>query len=415
MTRRTKWGARVARCAAGAVVACAVAGRAAAQVAVRGETVYTMAGAPITDGVVLVGKSGTIERVGPAGGVAVPRGYRLLRAKVVTPGLIDAHTVVGLAGALNAPFDQDQLEKSNPIQPELRAIDAYNSRELLVGWLRHYGITTIHTGHGPGALMSGQTMIVKTRDVLGPADVLDSTAMVAMTIGPEVGRTFSPKSPESRTKGIAMLRAQFVKAQEYARKRAAATPDKPVPRDLGLEVTAGILEGRTPVLVTAQSARDIESALRLQKEFGFKMVLDGAAESYLLIDQLKAAGVPVIVHPAMARNADVLENATVETPAKLRGAGLAVALQSGYEAYVPKTRVVLFEAGIAAAWGVPKEQALGMITIDAARILGVDRRVGSLEAGKDGDLALFDGDPFEYTSHVCAVVLGGEVVAEGCH
>src|SRR5690349_7572557 len=150
---------RAARALAGAAGAMlAFANGAWAQVAVRG------------------GKAGTIERVGPAGGVSIPKGYRVLNAKVVTPGLIDAHTVVGLAGALNAPFDQDQLEKSNPIQPDLRAVDAYNSRELLVGWLRHYGITTIHTGHGPGAIISGQTMVVKTRDVLTPRDVLDSTA-----------------------------------------------------------------------------------------------------------------------------------------------------------------------------------------------------------------------------------------------
>jgi imidazolonepropionase-like amidohydrolase len=393
----------------------AFASGARAQVAVRGETVYTMAGAPIKNGVVLVGRAGTIERVGPAGSVSIPKGYRVLTAKVVTPGLIDAHTVVGLSGSLNAPFDQDQLDKSNPIQPDLRAVDAYNSRELLVGWLRHYGITTIQTGHGPGALISGQTMIVKTRDVLRPRDVLDSTAMVAMTVGPEVEKTFAPKSPGSRTKGIAMLREELVKAQEYVKKRSAATAEKPVPRDLDLDIVADVLAGKIPALVTAQSARDIETALRLAREFGFHLVLDGAAESYLLLDQLKAAQVPVIIHPTMVRNAGLMQNATVETVAKLRAAGLTVALQSGYEAYVPKTRVVLFEAAMAAGWGLPPDQALSSITIDAARILGVERRVGSLEAGKDGDLALFDGDPLEYVSHVCAVVMDGDVVEQGCH
>ncbi len=388
---------------------------ATAQVAVKGEMVYTMAGAPIRNGVVLVGRDGKIERVGPAGGTSVPKGYRVLTAKVVTPGLIDAHTVVGLAGSLNAPFDQDQLEKSNPIQPDLRAVDAYNSRELLVGWLRHYGITTIHTGHGPGALVSGQTMIVKTRDVLTARDVLDSSAMLAMTIGPEVGKVFAPKSPGSRTKGVAMLREELVKAQEYARKRPAATAEKPVPRDLDLEIMGRLLGGQLTALVTAQTARDLETALRLQREFGFRMVLDGAAESYLVLDQIKAAGIPVIVHPTMVRNAALLQNATLETIAKLRAAGLTVALQSGYESYVPKTRVVLFEAALAASWGLPKDQALASITIDAARILGVDKRVGSLETGKDGDLALFDGDPFEYVTHVCATIMDGDVVEEGCH
>ena len=407
---------RFARSLVGAAgVMLANAGGLQAQVAVRGETVYTMAGAPIKNGVVLVGKAGAIERVGPAGSVSIPKGYRVLNAKVVTPGLIDAHTVVGLAGALNAPFDQDQLEKSNPIQPDLRAVDAYNSRELLVGWLRHYGITTIHTGHGPGALISGQTMIVKTSEVLTPRDVLDSTAMVAMTIGPEVEKTFAPKSPGSRTKGIAMLREEFVKAQEYAKKRSAATAEKPVPRDLNLDILSDVLAGKIPALVTAESARDIETTLRLAREFGFRLVLDGAAESYLVLDQLKAAKVPVVVHPTMIRNAGLMQNATVETIAKLRAAGLAVALQSGYEAYVPKTRVVLFEAAVAAGFGLPPDQALASITIDAARILGVAQRVGSLEAGKDGDLALFDGDPLEYLTHVCAVVIDGAVVEEGCH
>ena len=403
------------RTALGLAALLAAAAPAAAQIAVRGETVYTMAGAPIRNGVVLVGRDGKIQRVGPAAGVSVPKGYKVLSAKVVTPGLIDAHTVVGLAGSVNAPFDQDQLEKSNPIQPDLRAVDAYNSRELLVGWLRHYGITTIHTGHGPGAIISGQTMVVKTRDVLTPRDVLDSTAMLAMTIGPEVPKTFAPKSPGSRPKEVAMLREELVKAQEYARKRAAATTEKPVPRDLDLELTSELLAGRLPALVTAQTARDIESALRLQREFGFRMVLDGGAESYLVLDQIKAAGVPVIVHPTMVRNAGLMRNATVETVVKLRAAGLPVALQSGYEAYVPKTRVVLFEAAMAAAWGLPPDQALASITIDAARILGVDKRVGSLEAGKDGDLALFDGDPFEYVTHVCGVVMDGDLVEEGCH
>ena len=119
-----------------------------------------------------------------------------------------------------------------------------------------------------------------------------------------------------------------------------------------------------------------------------------------------------IVHPLLARAFGELKNASFETPAKLRAAGIPVALQSGYESYVPKTRVVLFEAAIAAANGLAFEEALGAITIDAARMLGVADRVGSLAVGKDGDIALYDGDPFEYTTHCVGVVIGGEVVSE---
>ncbi len=390
-----------------------VAPAAFAQVAVRGETVHTMAGAPIQNGVVLIGRNGKIERVGPASSVSIPNGYRTLSAKVVTPGLIDAHTVVGLAGYLNQPHDQDQLDRTNAIQPELRAFDAYNAEEALVEYLRTMGVTTLHTGHGPGALMSGQTMIVKTRGRNVGEALVDSVTMVAMTLGPEVSQNFAGR-PGTRSKGMALIRAELIKGQEYARNRKNATADKPVTRDLKLEILADLLEGKVKGLVTANRVSEILAALRLQKEFGFPLVLDGAAESYLVIDEIKAAGVPVIIHPTMARHGGTLQNATFETAKLLRDAGIPVALQSGFEGYVPKTRVVLFEAAIAAGYGLSFQEALNTITLSAARILGIANRVGSLEAGKDGDVALFDGDPFEYQTRVCGVVIEGAVVSERC-
>lgn len=381
-----------------------------AQVAVRGETVYTMTGAPITDGVVLI-LDGKIERVGTAAQVSIPAGYKTLTAKVVTPGLIDAHTVVGLSGYLNQPGDQDQLETSAPIQPELRAIDAYNARETLVGYLRSFGITTIHTGHGPGALVSGQTMIVKTRDGATEASVINPAAMIAVTLG-NAGLAGTGRSPGTRSKAIAMLRAELIKAQEYQAKMDAAAADKKPEKNLRLDALARVIKGEIPLLVTAHRATDLLSALRVASEFKIKVVLDGAAESYLLIDQIKAAGVPVIVHPTMARNGGETENLSMETAATLFKAGIPIALQSGFESYVPKTRVVLFEAAEAASNGLTFEQALATVTMGAARILGISSRVGSLEAGKDGDLALFDGDPFEFTSHVTAVIIDGRIVSE---
>lgn len=379
---------------------------AAAQLAVRGEIVHTMAGEPIRDGVVLIGRDGKIERVGPASEVRIPTGYRTLTGKVVTPGLVDAHSVVGLAGYMNQPHEQDQLDRSNAIQPELRAIDAYNARERLVEWIREHGVTTVHTGHGPGALISGQTMIVKTRGENVEEAVVQPVTMVAMTLGPEVSRNYNSR-PGTRAKGVAMLRAEFLKAQAYMEKKDAA-------RDLKMETLAKVLRGEIPALITAQRATEILAALRLQQEFGFRLILDGAAEAYMVIDEIRAAGVPVILHPTMARHSGTLENATLESARILRDAGIPVALQSGYEGYVPKTRVVLFEAAMAAAYGLPFEQALATVTIDAARILGIADRVGSLEKGKDGDVAIFDGDPFEYTSRVCGVVIEGQVVSETC-
>ena len=381
-----------------------------AQVAVRGETVHTMAGAPIEDGVVLI-REGKIDRVGPASSVSIPDGFRVLTAKVVTPGLIDAHTVVGIAGYLNQPHDQEQLEPSAPMQPELRAMDAYDARERLVEWLREFGITTIHTGHAPGALISGRTMIVKTRGANVEEAVLVPDAMVTATLG-DSARAEDRKAPGTRAKMVAMLRTELVKAQGYLDKQASDDDEKKPDRDLRLEVFAKMLQRELPLLVTAQRSQDILTAIRLAKEFDLRLVLDGAAESYLVSEQIRASGYPVILHPTMYRTGGETENLTMEAASRLKAANILFALQSGYESYVPKTRVVLFEAAVAAANGLSFEEAFATITIDAARLLGIDDRVGSLEAGKDGDVALYDGDPFEYTSHCVGTVIEGEVVSE---
>lgn len=382
----------------------------AQQLAVQGETVYTMAGQVIRDGVVLT-RDGKVEQVGPASEVKIPAGYKILRAKVVTPGLVDARSVVGLSGYLNQPHDQMQLELSASVQPELRATDAYNARERLVEWLRSFGVTTVHTGHAPGALISGQTMIVKTYgDEVDDAVVVPS-AMVAATLG-TAGMGQAGKSPGTRAKQISMLRSEFIKAKEYDAKQTSAKEDQKPTRDLRVEALVRVLKREIPLLVNAQRAQDIISALRLAKEFNLRLILDGAAESYLVMDEIKAAKVPVIIHPTMFRAGGETENLSMETAATLRKAGIQVALQSGYETYVPKTRVVLFEAAVAASNGLTLEEALATVTIDAARILGINNRLGSLEKGKDADLALFDGDPFEYTSHVIGVIINGKIVSE---
>ncbi len=382
-----------------------------AQLAIRGEQVYTMAGDPITDGVVLV-RDGVIEQVGAASDITIPNGYRTLTAAVVMPGLIDAHSVVGLAGQYNYAHDQDQLETSNPIQPELRALDAYNAREPLVEWVRNLGVTTVHTGHGPGALISGQTMVVKTSGETLAEALVESVTMVAMTLGPRVSSNF--KSPGTRAKGVAMLRSKLVEAQAYREKWQDDDEDNDPTRNLQLEILTQVLDGDIPALVTAHKVTEIMAALRLKEEFGLNLVLDGASEAYLVLDAIKAADVPVLIHPPMMRAGGETASAAMDTAVKLHEAGIPFAFQSGFEAYVPKTRVVHFEAAIAAAHGLPRNVALAAITRTPAEILGLSDRIGTLEAGKDADLVLFDGDPLEYTTHTCGVVINGVVISETC-
>jgi imidazolonepropionase-like amidohydrolase len=419
-----------------------------AQIAVRGKMIHTMAGPPVKNGVVVV-TDGKVAAVGPAAKIDIPDGYRVIDAQVVTPGLIDAHSALGLSGMLNQPHDQDQLEHSAAIQPELRAIDAYNARDELIAWVRSFGVTTIHTGHAPGELISGQTLVVKTNGSTVADQLLVEARAVAATLADSAMKE-GAKSPGTRGKMMSMLRAELLKAKEYAarhKRHAEAqakaanekpadekpadekpaddkkegdeeeggkpkTPENPPARDLKLETLARVLSGELPLLLTADRAQDIASALRLADEFDIKLWLDSAAESYLLIDEIKQASVPVIIHPTMARAMHDRENMSMETASKLVAAGIPVALQSGYEAYVPKTRVVLFEAAQAAANGLTFEQALATITTSAARLLGVDDRVGSIAVGKDGDLALYDGDPFEYATHCVGTIIDGQLVSE---
>ncbi len=424
------------------------AASAAAQVAIKAKSIITMGPAgTIPDGVVVI-TAGKVSAVGPGASTAIPAGFKVLEAAVAVPGLVDAHSTAGLSGIYNQRHDSDQLERSAPIQPELRALDAYNPREKLIEYVRSLGVTTLNTGHAPGELISGQMMVVKTTGNSVAEALVKNPSALAATFSP-IAEKDGAKSPGTRAKMMALLRAEFIKAQEYqtkwdrfaekqakfdkgepikpdapadaaagggadagAAKHDPKAPPTPPERSLRLETLVNVLRGELPLLITANRAQDIDAVLRLAAEFKIKVWLDGAAEAHMVVDQIKAAGIPVIVHASTQRAFGDTQNQSMENAAILRKAGVTIAIQSGYEGYVPKTRVVLLEAALAAANGLSREQALAAITIDAATILGVQARVGSLEIGKDGDIALYDGDPFEYATHCTGVVIEGKVVSE---
>lgn len=379
------------------------------QTAIKAEIIYTVSGATIKNGVILV-KDGKIEKVGSAKEISIPKNYAVVSSKVVTPGFIDARSVVGLSGALNIPTDQDQLEKSSPIQPELRAIDAYNPEEKLVGYVRDFGVTTMHTGHGIGALVSGQTMVVKTKPGKIDEVTLVPMEMLAMTIGSSVEGNFT--SPGTKAKQIAMIRSEFLKAQAYMQKQNDKDTSKRPAIDLKYEALSKLLKGEVKALITVNSSNDIMNAIRLAKEFKFKLVIDGAAEAYRMIDEIKACKAEVILHSTMARNAGDMVNMTRESAAILTAANIQVSIETGYEGYVPKTHVLLFEAALAVTYGLPYEEGLKSITLNPAKLLGIDKRVGSIEQGKDADLVLFDGDPFEYLTKILKVMIDGQWVSK---
>lgn len=383
--------------------------KANAQIAIKAETIHTANGKPIQQGVILI-KNGKIEQVGT--GIPIPAGYTVYEAKVVTPGLVDARSMVGISGSINIPTDQDQLEKSSPLQPDLRAIDAYNPDEMLVTYVRNNGVTTLHTGHGIGALVSGQTMIAKTKPGTVEKVTIKPLAMLAMTISPSVGSQYA--SPGTRAKQMAMLRTELIKAQAYAKKAADKDSTKQPARDLKMEILAQLLKGDIKALVTANSTNDIMNAIRLAKEFNLKLVLDGASEAYRITDEIKTAGAEVILHATMARNGGDMVNMTRESAALLTAAGITVSIETGFEGYVPKTRVLVHEAAQAMVHGLTYDEAIKAITINPAKLLGLENRIGTIAPGKDADLVLYNGDPFEYLTRVCMVMIDGEIVFRGC-
>ena len=382
---------------------------------IEGKRVHTVSGAVIEDGAVLV-EGGLISAVGPADAVPTPADAVVVTGAVVTPGLIDAWSTAGLTGPRNHGPDQDHAERDAPVRPDLRAIDAFHPRDPLLDWIRGYGVTVVNAGPSPGQPVSGRTLVAENRVARVSELALDPDAFVVLSLGDVTKDRFSDQGTASRMGAAATIRQSLVDARDYAARRGLPVADRP-PVDLGMEALVELLEGERRALVHAHRADDIDTALRLADEFGIEIVVAGGAEAWLMAEALAAAEVPVLVGPVMARSWRDGEqrNSRFSCAATLADAGVTVAFMSGYEGYVPKVRVVLWEAAVAGAHGLGAERTLAALTIDAARILGIADRTGSLEVGKRADVAVYDGDPFEYASHACTVVVGGEVVSDTCH
>lgn len=380
----------------------ASAAQAPAPLLIRAKTLYTMAGAPVANGAVLI-RDGKIAAVGA--NVSAPAGTRTIEAEVATPGFVDCRATVGLTGIFNSQgHDQDQLDRSGPVQPELRALDAYNPAEPLVAYLRGLGVTTALTGHAPGTLVSGTLSVVKLRGRTAEEAAVAPDWAVCATLGPgSLGANGGPGGgPGNRSRQLSMLRESL----------AGAKGAKADDGSLRKRMWARVIAREVPLVITAHKAQDIASALRLQREFGFRLILDGGAEAVRMIPEIKAAGIAVMLHPAMLRPEEDAEEASYATAARLKQAGIPFGFTSGFEGYVPKVRVVPFEAAVYAANGLGVDEALRVLTIGGATMLGLEGRIGSLEVGKDADLALFDGPPLEYTTHCRGSVIEGEF-AEG--
>jgi len=391
-------------------------------IAVVADHLYTMAdGTQGGPGVVLI-RDGKIEAVRNAPHQQPPDGYTVLKGVYVTPGLIDADTTAGISGAYNIPADQDQDEATDPNTADVRTFDSFNPNERLLKVLNQYGVTTVQSAPGPRNPIAGRAGIFKTAGTgSGPATVeqlaIRQESAMVFNLGDTPKATYGKKekAPTTRMKTAEIIRHALLDAKAYEEKwdkwkKDGTDISKQPSRDMKLEALLAVVDGRLPAIFNAYRADDIDTAIRIGSEFHLHYIVASATEGYLIADAIRRAGVPCLTGPVMQRMESLqTANATFENPALLKRAGIPIALMTGYEGYVPKNRVLLFEAGIAAANGLGMEEALRTATADAAQILGVDDQVGSLAPGKDADIALFDGDPFEYTSHVLAVLTSGQV------
>ncbi len=351
-------------------------------IAFTGATVHTMAGPPIENATLVIHKG---KIVAVDANAAIPAGAerREARGMVIMPGIVDTHSHIGqVAGA----------DRSSPIQPEVRAMDSINPRDASIAKARAGGVTTANVMPGSGFLMSGQTFYMKLRDGSTVEDIAyffpDGAVMGGMKManGTNPIRE-TPGFPGTRAKSAALLRAALTDARPYCRgKERRAKPD------LGKEALCEVLSGRRLVHFHTHRADDIMTVLRLQREFGFKVLIQHGMEAWKVAPELAAARVPVsaIVVDSPGGKLEAMES-RLETPAMLEKAGVLTSLHS--DDGIIDSRMLIRSAALAVRAGMSREGALRALTINGARQLGLEGRIGSLERGKDADFLILRGDP----------------------
>jgi imidazolonepropionase-like amidohydrolase len=333
---------------------------------------------------------------------------------VVIPGLVDAHTHLGLFGDGTGPAGQDGNEAVEPITPHVRALDALDP---MSGDLRDAilaGITTVFAVPGSANLIGGQGMVLRTHgSVVVDERVLRAPAGLKAALGENPKRVYSGKGqmPSTRLGNAAVMRQAFVAAQNYANKlkkgkrKKADAPD----RDLKQEGLLLALNREVPLRGHSHSAHDILTFVRIAEEFGLDLVIDHCTEGHLIADYLAQRGISAAVGPlAWTRSKVELRRRTAETPALLTAAGVKVAIIT--DAPVCPINLLPVCVGLAIKAGLSWEDGLRSVTVNAAEICGVADRVGSLEPGKDADLVVLSGDPFEVQTRVEQVWIAGEPV-----
>lgn len=335
-----------------------------------------------------------------------------LEGKIVFPGFIDAHTHLGILEEIFQDDGDDLNEFTEPVTPELRALDAVNPLDLGFCDAASGGVTAVMTGPGSANVIGGTNMVMKTAGNSFEEMILAAQAGLKVAFGENPKRVFNEqkKVPCTRMGIAALLRQTLIDAEDYLNKKSKTpSSDEVFERDLGMENMALVLQKKIPLRVHAHRADDILTALRITDEFGIEMVLEHGTEAHKVIPELQKRNIPVVLGPTLSSRSKVeLAGMTWRTAALLEKAGILVALTTDHNV-IPVQYLPLC-AALAVKNGMSEEAALQAITLNPARILKQDKRIGSIEAGKDADLVIMSTYPLDWRSRIERVYIDGKVV-----
>ncbi|PKM41480.1 MAG: amidohydrolase [Firmicutes bacterium HGW-Firmicutes-9] len=336
-----------------------------------------------------------------------------LTGKFVLPGLIDAHCHIGMWEDGMGEEGADGNEMTHPITPELRAVDGLNPFDPCFREARDAGVTTVVTGPGSANVIGGQFAALKTVGrSIEEMTLRDPIAMKAAT-GENPKGVYAEKkvAPTTRMAIASLFRSTMTDAIEY-QKGMEKEEDKP-DRDIAMDALLPVINRELTVKIHAHRADDILTGLRLAKEFNLKVTIDHCTEGYMITDVLKdrliEQGAGIIIGPLLSERSKIeLKNLTFAAPRILEEAGIPFAMMTDHP--VIPIQFLPVQAGLAVREGLSEETALRSITRYAAEIVGISDRVGTLEAGKDADIAVYDGHPFDYRTHCVLTLINGKVV-----
>lgn len=379
--------------------------------AIYGGTVFTMAGPVIDQGTVLI-KDGKIQQV--VQGVYTPPGYEKIDAggKVVMPGLIDAHSHLGIVEEIFREEGDDCNEATDPVTPHLRAIDAVNPADVGFHDALAGGVTTVVVTPGSANVLGGEMAAMKTAGLFVDEMIVRFPAGLKAALGENPKRSYGKekKTPSTRMASAGILRETLVRAEDYLGKRENPGGGKQAPeRDLKMEALGRVLKREVPLRVHAHRSDDIMTAVRIAREFKIELVIEHCTEGHLVAEQLARLDIPAVIGPIITNRAKPeMQGLSLETARIMAEKGVRFAIMTDHP--VVPIQYLAASAGLAVKGGLPEERALKAITIDAAQILGLAGRLGSLEPGKDADIVIFSGHPFDTRSRVEKVLVNGKIV-----